>query len=184
MLALFLALFLSGLIALSSLAFIIFAIDAVVWKHNNLTSSHQAINEIVKIVKEFKPGAKTFYDLGCSRGRLAISLKCQLPKLQVFAIDKNLVRICFAKARAFFWRQKINFRLADIFEIDLSQADIVYIYLLPDIFPALEEKLSRELKPNSLVIVNTEKLPSWQPVKTRVVHPKAPNFEKLSAYRR
>lgn len=43
----------------------------------------------------------------------------------------------------------------DIFAQDLSKADVVTCYLLPNINEKLAEKLSRELRPGTRVVSNT-----------------------------
>lgn len=149
---------------------------------HTLPTSTRATNEIVEIVKKYKPGATNFYDLGCARGRLSLAIKKQLPKLEVVALDCSRLRVFFAKVRAILFRQKIKFSATDIFKKDLSDADILYSYLWYDHLPPLEEKLLRELKTNSIVITNTSFFPNWKPAEIIVLNPDEEEFEKLFVY--
>lgn len=167
-----------------SLFFIIFALDSLINGHD-LPTSQRAIKVIAQIITAHKPQG-IFYDLGCARGGLVVKIKKEFPGLTVRAIDKNPVRIFFSKARAFFLRQKVFFQKKDIFETNLSQADIVYAYLWYDLLLALEEKCRRELKKEALVITNTSHFAHWPPTQVIPTHPAVsalPDFETLFVYR-
>ncbi|MGC9049157.1 MAG: class I SAM-dependent methyltransferase [Patescibacteria group bacterium] len=164
---------------------LIFLIDSLVRGHD-LPTSRRATKALFKIISEYKT-ARNFYDLGCGHGALACRIKRKFPTLCVYAIDNNSVRIFFAKIRAFLFRQNVKFLQKDIFEVNLSEADIIYTYLWYDIMPALEKKLQKELKSGAIVITNTSNFPTWKPIKKIVTYPKVsktPNSETLFVYRK
>lgn len=177
---LFIGLLISAFMAL----FIIFALDSLLRGHD-LPTSKRTTKALIEIVSRFKPEAKNFYDLGCSRGRLASAIKSKLPRLNVWGVDKNAVRIFFAKLRALVLRQKIDFKKQDIFQTDLRNADIVYAYLWYDLTAPLEKKIQKELKTGAVVITNTSNFPNWKPVEKVITYPKIskiPDFETLFVY--
>ena len=176
-----LLLFFAGAVLISILAYVVFALDSLI-RGQDLPTSDRAIENIGRIISEFKKENGKFYDLGCARGKLAVRLKTKFPDLEVWAIDKSLVRLFFARIRALFWKRKINFLRNDIFRLDLSQADVVYAYLWWDLLPMLEKKLQEELRPGSLIICNTSHLLSWKLKEVRITHPEQPDFEKLFVY--
>src|SRR3989344_3717784 len=93
----------AGAVVLLTLLIVI--ADSMIRGHDLLTS-RRVTKSIIEIISEQKT-ARNFYDLGCGRGTLAISIKKQFPNISVYAIDTNTGRIFFAKIKAFFFRKKI-----------------------------------------------------------------------------
>ncbi len=166
------------------LLFLLFVADVMIYRHD-LPTSRRATRALVAAVKKYKSEARNFYDLGCAHGALALRVKKAMPKLNVYAIDKNSVRIFFAKLRnKFLWRGA-HFKRKDIFEEDLSETDVVYTYLWYDLMPILEKKCQKELKRGAVVITNTSHFQDWQPAEKIVTCPqvfKTPDFETLFVY--
>jgi hypothetical protein len=50
---------------------------------------------------------------------------------------------------------KTDIRFGNLWDVDLSDFDIVYAYLSPAPMPRLWEKVCREMKPGSLFVSNT-----------------------------
>jgi len=174
----------AGLLSFFLLWFVLM-IDSIVRGHD-LPTSRRATKALFKIISEHKT-ARNFYDLGCAHGTLAVRVKRKFPLLCIYGIDNNPVRIFFAKIRAFLFRQNIKFLRKDIFEVNLSDADIIYIYLWYDIMPPLEKKLQSELKQGAIVITSTSNFPRWKPIQKIVTYPKVsktPDFETLFVYQK
>lgn len=176
--------FLLVISSLSGSLFLVFALDSMIRGHD-LPTSRRATQALVKLIRQYRPDAQNFYDLGCGRGTLSLAIKKALPELPVRGLDKSLIRIFLAKLKAKISGRKIDFRKQDIFEADLGSAQIVYTYLWYDSMPPLEKKLRKELKPGTMVITNTSNLPTWRPIQKIVTYPKVskpPNFETLFVY--
>jgi len=164
--------------------FLVFAIDSLINGHDLPTSGHTA-EALVGIIKKESPSMRTFYDLGCGRGTLALAVKKALPEIEVYGFDLSPIRISLAKLKSFLRRTKVYFKEQDIFKTDLSRVDVVYTYLWYDLMPPLEEKLRRELKEGAMVITNTSKFPNWEPAEKIVTYPgvsRLPDFETLFVY--
>ena len=58
---------------------------------------------------------------------------------------------------------KVRFR--DFWNISFADADVVYFYLMPHIYPKLEAKLKKELRPGTKIIVYAFPFPEWKPTK-------------------
>ena len=178
---------LSLLVVLSSIAMVLFLVlvlDSLIRGHD-LPTSRRATRVLLKVVKQYKPDAKNFYDVGCAHGSLSLAVKKALPDLAVYAIDNSAIRIFFAKLKSKIFGGRVNFKKQDIFNIDLSRADIVYAYLWYDVMPPLEKKLQNELQQGAIVVTNTSNFPTWQPMQRVVTYPKVsklPNFETLFVY--
>jgi SAM-dependent methyltransferase len=164
--------------------YFVFMLDILIFGHN-LSTSKKAILEVVKIIKKHAPKALNFYDLGCGHGKVVLEIKKEMPNLNVYGVDKNLIRIFFSKIKALILKRKINFINENIFNIDLSKADILYTYLWYDLMPVLEEKIKKELKKGAIVITSTSHFYNLKPIETVRVYPeiKDENFEKLFVYK-
>lgn len=164
--------------------FLILALDSLIQSHD-LPTSRRAMRALVKVIKQYKPDAESFYDLGCGRGTLSLVLKKALPNLEMHGVDNSAVRIFFAKLKSRILGRRIDFRKQNIFDTDIRSADIVYTYLWYDRMPPLEKKLQNELKPGAIVVTNTTNFPTWQPIQKVVTYPKiskTPDFETLFVY--
>lgn len=164
---------------------LVIAIDSAVLGHD-LPTSKKAAKNIEKIILQHKAYGN-FYDLGCARGALAIHIKDRFPILSVSAIDNNPIRILFARIRASISGSSIRFVHKNIFDVNLSDADIIYTYLWYDVMPPLEKKLLKELKQGAIVITNTSHFPTWKPLQRVATHQetsKMPDFETLFVYKK
>lgn len=167
---------------LGSVVYLIVVIDSVAGDFD-FTTSNLAIRKIASIIQRHKAEKGTLYDLGSCRGSFATAIAKVLPKLHICGIDNNRFRILFSKVRAVF-SGNVIFRKADIFNTDISSADIVYLYLPQELMPDLHAKLHKELKSGALVITSTVSFPSWEPVETFITHSEKPKFEKIFVYQK
>jgi len=173
-----------GLTILALGVFIVLAFDSLIFRHD-LSTSRRAIRTICKIISDYKKENGNFYDLGCGRGKLVLIVKKEFPSLSVWAVDKNPLRIFFARLKSLFLRRKINFKRKNVFQLnfaDLQNADVVYTYLWYDVMPKLEEKLKDSLKRGAIIITNTSNFLNWPAKETHITYPKNPDFEKLFVY--
>jgi hypothetical protein len=58
--------------------------------------------------------------------------------------------------------QSTEFHLQDLWNVDLSDIDVVAVYGLNPIMKDLGEKLQDELRPGSLVLSNVFAIPGWK----------------------
>lgn len=170
-----------GLEAVFLLGYILFALDSVLRGHD-LPTSRRAAKAVGQVIVKYRPGPANFCDLGCGRGTLALAIKKNFPHFGVVATDNSAWRIFLAKLKGRLLRRRISFLRMDIFEANVSKADIVYTYLWYDLMPPLEQKLLGELKKGALVITNTSRFPHWQPHETYITCSRKPDFEKLFVY--
>jgi SAM-dependent methyltransferase len=177
-------LFLASLLASAMVLFLLFAFDSLALGHD-LPTSKRAIRALVKIIQQRRLDARNFYDIGCAHGGLALAVKKALPYLEVYGIDTSAARIFFSRLKAKILRRSVHFCKLDIFNANLSSADILYAYLWYDVMPLLEKKLQNELQKGALVITSTSHFSSWKPLCEVVTYPgvsKMPDFETLFVY--
>src|SRR5437879_1488360 len=98
-----------------------------------------------------KPG-DVIYDLGSGDGRIVITAAEQLGTRGV-GIDINPERVQEAteNARKAGVTKLVQFRQGDLFDVDISEATVVTLYLLPSVNLKLRPKLLHDLKPGTRI---------------------------------
>lgn len=85
--------------------------------------------------------------------------------LHLFASSRRLIQ-------ASTYRTTTEFHLKDLWNVDLSDVDVVAVYGLNPIMENLGKKLEAELGPGALVLSNVFAIPGWKPssLSSRGVH--------------
>jgi len=154
-------LLLSVFLALVVVGMTVFLLDSF-FGGLDFASNLAIASHTVSIIKNRKLENGRFYDLGSARGGFALIIAKALPNMRVTGIDCSWVRDWIAKARSVFYKN-LDFKKDDIFEAELTSADVVYIYLPQELMNDLEIKLKKELKPGAIVVSNKVNFPNWQP---------------------
>jgi len=108
------------------------------------------------------------YDLGCGDGRIVVTAARQFGARGV-GIDINPERIAEARANAkkAGVSQRVDLRVANLFDIDLSPASVVTLYLLPNINVKLRPQLWKQLRVGSRVVSHAFDMGAdWPPEQT------------------
>ncbi|MFH1405010.1 MAG: class I SAM-dependent methyltransferase [Patescibacteria group bacterium] len=184
------------MLILISTLFILFIIAAIMsvalgldsmLRGHDIPTNKSVINKMIQVIEKHNCQEKTFLDLGCARGVVALAIKKHFPKMNVSGVELYRLRVYFARAKAFFLRRDISLIIGDALKQDVSKADIVFCYLWYDLMPALEKKLLDELKTGAIVITNTSKFPNWVPLEiVRAQHSNTvvPDHDTLFVYQR
>lgn len=122
----------------------------------------KAVEKMLKISK-LKKGDK-IYDIGCGDGRV-VYLAANKHEADATGFELSPFVFMFAKIRQFLWRSKAKVQFANFKSKDLSDADIIFCYLLPETLVKLEPKLTKELKPGARVISYAFPIATWDEVK-------------------
>ena len=114
--------------------------------------------------------ADVVYDLGSGDGAIIIRAAQKFSARGVgIEIDADLVR----KAQANASREKVEhlteFRVQDALSVDVSEATIVTLYMLPEFNAKLRPILDRQLKPGARVISHDFPVEGWVPDRTEWV---------------
>jgi SAM-dependent methyltransferase len=102
-------------------------------------------------------------DIGCGDGRV---LREAQKRYGVRTVGYEVNPLAYLKARLFsIGSNRITIRRQNFWEADLSEADVVYCYLYPDVMKKLATKLVDGLKPGAIVVSSNFSLPGWAPGK-------------------
>ena len=107
------------------------------------------------------------YDLGCGDGRIVIEAAKRYGTRGVgIDIDPQRIAEARANAKAAKVEHLVQFRNADLFETDFSDATVVTLYLLPSLNVKLRPKLWKELRRGSRVVSHDFDMGDWKPQQT------------------
>lgn len=118
---------------------------------------------------QVRPGERV-YDLGCGDGRVVIAAVAQAGAEGVCVdIDPQRIAESRENARRAGVAGRIAFLNRDLYETDISDADVVMLFLYPDLNLKLRPKLLRELKPGARVVSHWHDMGDWKPQRTQYV---------------
>lgn len=125
----------------------------------------QAVVDKMLELADLKSG-EVLLDLGSGDGRIPITAAKKYG-VQATGVDLNPVRVQEANENAKRERvtDKVTFKEQDLFETDLTQADVITMYLLTRINMKLRPQLMK-LKPGTRIVSHSFSMGDWQPDKT------------------
>ncbi len=122
----------------------------------------ELLRHVMRVAK-VGPG-DVFYDLGCGDGRVVIEAAKRGARGVCVEIREDLIREARRRAEEEGVADRIRFVQGSFFDVDLSDATIVYMYLLTRVNKALRPKLERELRAGTRVVTLDFEIPGWKPV--------------------
>lgn len=123
---------------------------------------HEVVAEMLKMANVGK--GDIVYDLGCGDGRIVIAaVKDFGAKRGVGVdIDPQRIRESNENAQKAGVTDRVKFLQQDLFKMDISEATVVTLYLLPSVNLWLRPKLFRELKPGVRIVSHDFDMDEWQ----------------------
>jgi precorrin-6B methylase 2 len=114
-----------------------------------------------------KAGEKVF-DLGSGDGRTVITAAKRGARAYGIEYNPDMVTLSQNNAKAAGVSDRATFEKADLFETDLSRANVITMFLLPSINLKLRPKIL-DLKPGTRIVSNTFTMEDWQADETATV---------------
>jgi cyclopropane fatty-acyl-phospholipid synthase-like methyltransferase len=115
---------------------------------------------------DIKPGER-LVDLGAGDGRIAITAANEFAARAV-GVELHPERYAIIQNNAMS-KPNLHALRQNFFQADLSNADIVTMYLLPSVNDALRKKLERELHGGARVITHDFSIPDWTPARMEII---------------
>jgi SAM-dependent methyltransferase len=125
--------------------FILGGFYGVIWT----PTKKRDFDRIAKLM-DLKPGM-TLYDLGSGTGDLLFHFSKRY-NIKCVGIEVSPVLYLYSKFNSLFFKN-VEIKYGDFFKNDLSEADVIYAFLHPKMYGRLKEKIVREVKKDSTVIV-------------------------------
>ncbi|MEM2971433.1 MAG: methyltransferase domain-containing protein [Candidatus Bathyarchaeia archaeon] len=126
--------------------------------------SSLSVIDVALNLADFKPN-DVFADLGCGDGAVLIRAAERFGVFSVgFEVDRKLVVAARENVRAAGFKHLVDVVHSDLFRVDLSRFDVVYVYPHPLIVKSLSEKIVGECPSGSRVLVHDYALNGLRPV--------------------
>ncbi len=114
---------------------------------------------------EIKPG-EMLYDLGCGDGRVVIMAAQEFGARAVgVEMREDLAKQATGKVSEMRLEDRVKIVQGDMFKVDLSQADVITLYLTTSANDKVKPKLEAELKAGTRVISHDYEILGWRPAK-------------------
>ncbi|HCC83647.1 TPA: hypothetical protein DEP96_02240 [Candidatus Uhrbacteria bacterium] len=126
-------------------------------------------------------GGLTVVDLGCGDGAWLFAFAAKYPSITAIGYDISLLPLVIGQLRKLLSFKKfahVHLRFGNLWRADISQADVVLIFLMRKIYPRLITKLSA-IPPHALVAIEAWPLPNLTPIQTIT----GPNLLPVYIYR-
>lgn len=115
------------------------------------------------VLAELKPG-ETVYDLGSGDGRAVImAAKDFGAKAVGVELREDLAKRALNSIYELGLDRKVQIRQDDIFKVDLTLADVVFLYLTTSANEKIKPKLESELRPGTRVVSHDYEILGWKP---------------------
>ncbi len=106
-------------------------------------------------------------DLGSGDGRIPVTAAANFGARALGVdIDPGRIADSHANAKAAGVTDRVTFRQGNLFDLDLSPATVVTMYLLPEINRKLRPRLFQMLRPGTRVLSHDFDMGDWQPDRT------------------
>lgn len=109
-----------------------------------------------------RPGM-VFYDLGSGTADLLFYLANHY-KITCVGIEVSPFFYLYSKIKSLFC-QNVKIKYGNFFKFNLKEADVIYFFLHPKLYPRLKEKILSEAKDGAIIIAAVWPLPDANPIK-------------------
>jgi hypothetical protein len=110
-------------------------------------------------------GGETVIDLGAGDGSLLEAVKKARPDTTVRGCEIVPTVWLLGVLRSFIRQSGVKLRLKSMFRENISDADVVFLYLFPHVIEELKAKLDHELRPGAYVVCQTFGFKDVRPLK-------------------
>ena len=117
------------------------------------------------VLSELRPG-ELIYDLGSGDGRVVIMAAQEFGARGVgVELREDLVKRAIERVSELNISNKVKIVQSDMFNVDLSQANVVTLYLTTSANEKVKPKLDSELKQGARVVTHDYEILGWKPHK-------------------
>jgi tRNA G37 N-methylase Trm5 len=110
------------------------------------------------------------YDLGSGDGRIVVTAaKKYGVKAIGFEIDPQRIKESHENIKKAGVEKLVEIRQQDIRTVDLSQASVLTMYLLPEVNLMIRPNIWKQMKPGSRIVSHDFDMGDWKPLKTEQI---------------
>ena len=117
------------------------------------------------VLAELKPG-EVLYDLGAGDGRAVIMAAQEFGARAVgIELREDLAKKALQTVYQLGLQDRVTILHSNLFDVDISPADVVFLYLTTSANEKVKPKLEAELKPGARVISHDYEIIGWKPLR-------------------
>lgn len=129
-----------------------------------VASPPQVIRRML-VLAELKPG-EVFYDLGAGDGRTVIMAAQEFGARAVgIELREDLAKKALQTVYQLGLQDRVTILHSNLFDVNISPADVVFLYLTTSANEKVKPKLEAELKPGARVVSHDYEIVGWKPAK-------------------
>lgn len=149
---------------------------------SDFESSPFAVVEKMLELAQVRPNERV-YDLGSGDGRIVIMAAQKFAARPVgIELDPRRCRLSREKIQRLGLRHQVTIIEGDVLEQDLSDADVVTIYMPPSAIPKLRSHLERFLHHGMRIVTSINEVPGWKPTLSTIALGEDKKAYKLTLY--
>lgn len=127
-----------------------------------VTSPQRVVDRMLEMAAV--KSSETVFDLGCGDGRVLFTVVQKYRAKAVgVEIDPKLVESTRDQAQKMAMGNRVRVVQGNLLEADLSEADVVTLYLLTESNQLLRPRLEKMLRPGARVVSYDYAVPGWKP---------------------
>ncbi|OGA60115.1 MAG: hypothetical protein A3F77_04085 [Betaproteobacteria bacterium RIFCSPLOWO2_12_FULL_67_28] len=127
-----------------------------------VVTPYEVVDEMLRLAQVRR--GELVYDLGCGDGRIVIAAAERFGARGVGVdIDPRRIEEAQAAARRAGVAGRVRFEVRDLFQTDFSQADVVTLYLFPEMNARLKPRFLSELRPGTRIVSHQFGIAGWAP---------------------
>jgi SAM-dependent methyltransferase len=136
-----------------------------------------------EIFSQIKIGPHSvIYDLGSGKGDFLFEAEKFHPK-KIAGYELSPLHFLFIKLKKFLKKSRVEIHCRDFFKADISDADIIYLFLVPQIVLEAWQKIKKETRPGTLVIVLSDRIKGENHERSFLSDPKSKKSSRVYVYR-
>lgn len=123
------------------------------------------------------------YDLGCGNARVLLEIEKQTGA-KTIGFEISPWAYFMARLNILVHQSKTKVLYKNFYHQDVSDADVVFCYLLDTVMPKVGKQLEAQLKPGAIVISFAFPIKAWEPTKVMLPFTDTKKTSKLYIYQR
>lgn len=155
------------LLILFTLSIFLMMVTSIFLRAPYVPTPHKVVSKMISMAD--LQGNEVIYDLGAGDGRLLIAAKKKHPDITAKGFELSPPVYLAALIRIRQSKQDVSMQMKNFFPQDVSDADCVFLYLMPGAMKTLAKKFEKELKPGTKIVSHAFVFPDRKPIKSMKV---------------
>jgi len=130
--------------------------------------SSRVVTHAMVELAQLKP-QEIVMDLGAGDARLLIEAKRAQPSIQAIGYELAILVWLLGRIRIVVSGLNIDWKCQDALKADVSDVDVLFLYVTPSFMLKLSEKFEKELKPGTRIVSHVFRLPGRTAVEEKSV---------------